>query len=57
MPDMQQPQTDSRLSLAALAALPRSCDDGDYALGCECADPRLQIERWDEALPPAAELN
>ena len=21
-------------------------DADDYALGCECADPALQIERW-----------
>lgn len=21
-------------------------DEGDVALGCECADPALQIERW-----------
>jgi hypothetical protein len=27
----------------------------DIALGCECADPTLQIERWgQEALVPAA---
>ena len=26
--------------------------DEDLALGCECADPSLQIERWgQEALP------
>jgi hypothetical protein len=23
-------------------------DDFDFALGCECADPRLQIERWTQ---------
>ncbi|HEX2544379.1 MAG TPA: hypothetical protein VHL79_05850 [Ramlibacter sp.] len=23
-----------------------SLDDFDIALGCECADPSLQIERW-----------
>jgi hypothetical protein len=23
-----------------------AADDDDYALGCECADPALQIERW-----------
>lgn len=22
--------------------------DEDLALGCECADPSLQIERWDQ---------
>jgi hypothetical protein len=25
--------------------------DDDYALGCECADPSLQIERWGEDEP------
>lgn len=23
-------------------------DDFDYALGCECADPSLQIEQWQQ---------
>ncbi|MDB5896594.1 MAG: hypothetical protein JWP41_196, partial [Ramlibacter sp.] len=23
-------------------------DDSDYPLGCECADPSLQIERWGQ---------
>ncbi len=23
--------------------------DDDYAIGCECADPALQIERWAQA--------
>jgi hypothetical protein len=29
-------------------------DDHDIALGCECANPALQIERWDHeaANPP-----
>jgi hypothetical protein len=27
----------------------------DVAFGCECADPRLQIERWaQEIFPPPA---
>lgn len=29
----------------------------DYALGCECADPTLQIDWWQaEACPPPAQL-
>jgi len=24
-------------------------EDPDYPLGCECADPSLQIEMWGEA--------
>jgi hypothetical protein len=33
-----------------------AAEDYDFALGCECADPALQIERWgqDDA---AAEAN
>jgi hypothetical protein len=56
MPDMQQPQSATGLSLAALDASSRCLDD-DYALGCECADPSLQIERWSEAVSPAGEPN
>ncbi len=33
-------------------------DDFDFALGCECADPALQIERWaHEAALPSRELS
>ena len=39
-------------ALAGTAAYWLSLDDDDVALGCECADPALQIERWgQEALP------
>jgi hypothetical protein len=27
-------------------------DDSDYPLGCECADPSLQIERWGQEARP-----
>ena len=30
-----------------LEALARIADDLDVALGCECANPALQIDRWD----------
>ena len=56
MPDMQPTQAGASLSLAALDAS-SCCLDDDFALGCECADPSLQIERWNEALPPAGELS
>ncbi|MDB5753056.1 MAG: hypothetical protein JWP65_3477 [Ramlibacter sp.] len=47
MPEMHQ-------NAAAAAGMPPTLevvarwatDDADYALGCECADPALQIERW-----------
>lgn len=29
----------------------RTIDD-DIPLGCECADPALQIERWGQEAPP-----
>lgn len=29
-------------------------EDDDYALGCECANPALQIERWGQDDAPAA---
>ncbi|NML44953.1 hypothetical protein HHL11_14435 [Ramlibacter sp. G-1-2-2] len=38
-----------------MAAVPET--DFDYALGCECADPALQIDWWrDETSPPPAQL-
>ncbi|MDB5874393.1 MAG: hypothetical protein JWQ07_3835 [Ramlibacter sp.] len=27
-------------------------EDDDLALGCECADPSLQIERWGQEVLP-----
>ena len=29
-------------------------DDFDYALGCECADPSLQIEQWHQFARPSS---
>jgi hypothetical protein len=29
-------------------------DDFDYALGCECADPSLQIEQWQQVARAAS---
>jgi hypothetical protein len=43
------------VSLAANSAMPVD-DDFDFALGCECAYPSLQIERWQE-LGTGAEPN
>jgi hypothetical protein len=45
MPDMQP-------AMPAATPVPLAIDvasadaDYDFALGCECADPSLQIERW-----------
>lgn len=46
MPDLQP-------SMPAAGPIPGAVDaaaypDEDFALGCECADPALQIERWQE---------
>lgn len=49
MPDMQ-PSTPSASATPVLldAASYASAEDFDFALGCECADPSLQIERWGQ---------
>lgn len=49
MPDL--PSTPPAAAAAALPALAQvmvapSLDELEIALGCECADPALQIERW-----------
>ena len=48
MPDMQQtdPAAAGMPPGAMVSAAPAETDF-DYALGCECADPALQIERWN----------
>lgn len=55
MPD-QNPlphQFDRNPPAAALvgASAYRLSADEDIALGCECADPALQIERWGQEAP------
>ena len=47
MPEMQ-PSVPSAAAMPAVMdpAAPSAFDDFDFALGCECADPSLQIERW-----------
>ena len=32
----------------------RPAPDDDFALGCECADPSLQIEQWRQEVIPFA---
>jgi hypothetical protein len=52
MPDMSQLPSitaDARPSAAMLDAVPA---DDDFALGCECAYPALQIERWGQQVQP-----
>ena len=56
MPDMQSSTPPATpLPMAADAVSP--ADDFDYALGCECADPSLQIERWMQEARGGAEPN
>jgi hypothetical protein len=47
MPEMQ-PSTPSAAAMPVVFEAAPSFDDADYALGCECADPSLQIERWGQ---------
>jgi hypothetical protein len=30
-------------------------DENEIPLGCECANPALQIERWGQEAPPPAQ--
>ena len=49
MPEMQ-PSTQSTAAMAPMmdASASPAFEDFDFALGCECADPSLQIERWGQ---------
>jgi hypothetical protein len=59
MPEMQ-PNMPAAAAVGAstLDAATRWADhDYDFALGCECADPALQIERWGQEASGSAELS
>ena len=43
MPDIQPSTPATPVTAVDVAA---ASEDFDFALGCECADPSLQIERW-----------
>jgi hypothetical protein len=45
MPEMQPSMPSTSVLPVSLEAAPAE-DDFGFALGCECADPSLQIERW-----------
>lgn len=45
MPDLQ-PSVPSANPVPVMLDAFSAHDDFDFALGCECADPALQIERW-----------
>jgi hypothetical protein len=51
MPELQPNEPASAQQLPPIEA----ADSCDYAFGCECADPSLQIERWGcEVVEPPA---
>lgn len=57
MPDMHQPEP-AAAGIPPAAMVAAAADDVDYPLGCECADPALQIERWSlEAMPTGTGLS
>jgi len=47
MPDLQSPMPADAAATPLMrdAAVPAS-EEPDYAFGCECADPALQIAHW-----------
>lgn len=50
MPDLQSPAP-AAAALAAVPFLPDTAavvEDADFAFGCECADPSLQIAQWGQ---------
>jgi hypothetical protein len=49
MPEMQPPVPAPSAAIPVLIEAPPSLrEDTDYALGCECADPALQIPCWGQ---------
>lgn len=60
MSQMQPTSSNAATQAAALADIAVSwpIEDPDLALGCECADPALQIERWaQEAMGAGSEAH
>ena len=55
MPELQ-PSNPNAAMPAGFEPAP-AFEDHDIALGCECADPSLQIERWGQEGTGAAEAN
>jgi len=57
MPEMQPslPTSAAAITSGLDASVHSAFDDSDYAIGCECADPALQIERWMQEASGGAE--
>jgi hypothetical protein len=49
MPEMQPSVPVPPVAMPVLAEAPAAAlEDPDYAFGCECADPALQIAQWGQ---------
>lgn len=55
MPEMQPSASSASAMPLGMEVTPSAFDDSDYALGCECADPSLQIERWMQEARPGTD--
>ena len=55
MPEMQ-PSMPSAATPAGFDSA-SAFEDSDYALGCECADPSLPIERWGQEIGASGEAH
>jgi hypothetical protein len=54
MPEMQSPDPAATAAIPMMIEVPVSAlDDPDLALGCECADPALQIAQWRQEVRAA----
>ena len=51
-----QPSMPNAATPAGFESAP-AFEDFDFALGCECADPALQIERWGQDAASGSEAN
>jgi len=52
-PTRTQPHFRAAPPGARAVELPTRLNDEDLALGCQCADPALQVERWFDEGPQA----
>jgi hypothetical protein len=48
MPEMQSPVPANPNPMPVVMDAAPSLEDPDYAFGCECADPALQIAWWGQ---------
>ncbi|GAB3669520.1 hypothetical protein [Ramlibacter alkalitolerans] len=49
MPEMQPSVPGPQAAIPVLAEMPAAMtEEPDFALGCECADPALQIAMWGQ---------